>query len=175
MVDRYFHTGPADRNYPLYAILANALSLDVANSVKYISSIRGIQTDSSPELRAVCWQRAPHGDEISCSWVSLRELLEFDWNGNFFYHQCYVDQRAAFLFPPRAPGRRGWPLDEWPEGIQNSWRQQSYCGPIAGWEFVFWHESYREAVGEYFVDEAIPKLQELGAPDDVRLILLLDN
>lgn len=175
MVDQHFRTGPADRNYPLYAILANARDLKIAGPARHISGIRGIPDDSSPELRAVCRRRAPHGDEVFCSWVSLRELLEFDWSGNIFYHRCYVDQRAAFLFPPRAPGRRGWPYDEWPEGVENASLERRYCGPIEGMEFVFWHESYREAVEIYFVDQAIPKLQEFGAPDDVRLILLFNN
>jgi hypothetical protein len=70
-----------DRNYDLFAILADVRNgygfagAETGDGFKYIAKDRGFPDDISKEVR----DTACTGDHTP-TWVSLKEILEFDWN-----------------------------------------------------------------------------------------------
>lgn len=62
------------QNYELYSILANVRNDD---AIRPICELRGVPSDPSPEFR---WMVAYEtGDGHSHSWLTLRELQNYDW------------------------------------------------------------------------------------------------
>jgi len=173
------------RDYDVFAILANVRNgygfagCDTGDGFIPIDMPRGLPEDVSPEVRAEAeaWGLDGH----SHSWITLRELLEYDWSRKT-KHRGVVDESGFKEFLEKGKPR-------------------SWCGGISGKNVVFvtndemkmivegrmareenkkyvtkveWEETYRETVG-YFLDEVIPKLKNLGEPDDVRIVFWFDN
>ena len=63
-----------NRNYDLFAILANIRNCEDGGGYAYIQEERGVPKDVSAEARAVL------SNEHSAGWVTLSELLDFDWS-----------------------------------------------------------------------------------------------
>ncbi|OBZ16384.1 MULTISPECIES: hypothetical protein [Bacillales] len=63
-----------DRNYLLFAILANVRN---RYSIQPISLPKGLPDDVSPEVKNESDEE--NGDAHTRSWLSLKELLEYDW------------------------------------------------------------------------------------------------
>jgi hypothetical protein len=166
-----------------------------------ISEPRGLPEDVSPEAQAVSDWYAAEGH--SHSWLTLAELLAYDWN--------QVTRRVGIVGPlefadfekngkPRswcegAFGSRNkvvshqrmreevaryrpeidrviageWDDPEW-EAFTRMLRKQ----PEQYFTQVMWEERYAYCAQE-FLDETLPKLQALGAPEDVRIVFFFDN
>lgn len=63
-----------DRNYLLFAILANVRN---RYNIQPISLPKGLPYDVSPELKKQSDEE--NGDAHTRSWLTLKELLEYDW------------------------------------------------------------------------------------------------
>jgi hypothetical protein len=146
------------RNYSLFAILA-----DVRNDegYEYIASPRGIPDDLSPEVKS--WFESFQDDAHYASWLTLEELVNFDWHEKRIQRYARVDERVAHLFHPE----RGFPFREWPEGIQCSYsrmhKEDEHCN-------ASWTETYAEAAGLDFMELLGTFSQQYGASKDVRFV-----
>jgi len=70
------------RDYDLFAVLAGVRN---RRNVRPIASCRGLPDDVSEEVREA-WNRAQSFPEVhSASWLSLHELLTFDWDQPLIY------------------------------------------------------------------------------------------
>lgn len=85
--DRYYNT----RDYEMFSILANVrqsvglVSKKDGGRLQYISLPKGFPLDASPNVAA--WIRALKAEHvISPSWLSLAELLNFDWERRVTLH-----------------------------------------------------------------------------------------
>lgn len=87
------HPACIDRNYRLFSVLAG-----VRNSfgIQSIASPRGLPVDASAESQkmTINYTRNPNWDFPNLTWVSLRELLDYDWD------QWITDSRHEHE-PPR--------------------------------------------------------------------------
>jgi hypothetical protein len=154
------------RNRPLFAILANVCNpMWAVTPFEYISAPRGLPQDLSEQLLG--WHASWDGYAVAESWLSLEELDAFDWHGKQIVRRGMVDPAAAHLFPP---GRRGFPLAEWPKGLPIAVSNQSRNGAE-----VRWIETYAEAAGDEFMIEALEKLHSYGRPQDVRIVFWFDQ
>lgn len=152
------------RNYALFAILANVCNpMRAVTPFEYISEPRGLPPDLSPPLLDchACW------DVVFESWLTLEELIAFDWHGKQIVRRGMVDPAVAHLFPP---GRRGFPISEWPMGLTISVANQSNYGVE-----VRWIETYAEAVGDDFMSKTLGTLRGYGQPQDVRVVFWFDQ
>lgn len=170
------------RNYSLFAILA-----DVRNSEGYecIIKRRGIPDDLSPEVKEefesflddepegvwlppdeakrAIWIAHDNDDRLRPGWLTLEELIRFDWHGKRLKRYGMVDKRVAHLFHPE----RGFPFREWPEGIPCSY-SRSYDGdPYCN---ARWTATYAEAVGTDFLEMVNTFAEKYGVTKDVRFV-----
>jgi len=153
------------RNYDAFAILA-----DVRNGSGFagcktgdgfvpISDQKGVPTDMSNEVRSSAehWRGYGH----SFSWLTLEELLAYDWTQTTT-KQGMVDKEAAQRF--RETGE-----------LPNSW-----CGwtNAPGYETIRWPITYKDAAGAFYT-KTLPELQKLadehGGPKNVRIVFWFDN
>lgn len=63
-----------DRNYLLFAVLANVRNL---YNIQPISLPKGLPDDASPEVKNQSDEE--NGDAHTRSWLTLKELLQYDW------------------------------------------------------------------------------------------------
>lgn len=144
-----------------------ALLADVTNyqDIEPISKPRGLPTDISRELRTAIRQWGE--DAHSHSFFTLKELLDFDWDKpiqeggyidnyqwNIFYKSMKTDHPDYDLRFPHA------------QSIAESMRKS-----------FTWHkwEIPAKACADDFYNITIPKLKELGKPEDVRIVFFFDN
>lgn len=164
------------RDYDLFAVLA-----DVRNEFDFVpvSLPKGLPVDVSDIVRShaniMCF------DEHSHTWLSLRELQEYDLN--------------------RIVKRSGWvSLHEF-ENFLASGKPQVWSNGIGGMNIIHvssdqmqglldgkydakkgrkyysqieWEDTYQEVVG-YAWEMIVPVMEEMGGPDDVRLVFWFDN
>ena len=187
----------SDRNYDLFAMLA-----DVRNDgdINPISEPKGYPEDMCDELKSDVglherdWQsweeygRRPHlSDEHSSSYLTLKELLEYDWTQEHC-SEGYVSQ------------------EEYASSIYRGEHPSSWCGGVSGKGIVHVSEedmkkiiegtypikpdekyyafctfpprTYAEKAGEFY-DLTIPTLKTLipegGTEEDVRLVFDFDS
>jgi hypothetical protein len=153
------------RNYALFAILANVANpMRALTPFDYICEPRGVPRDMSEHL--LDWYTVWKGKVFSESWLLLNELLAFDWHGKQIVRRGKVDPAVAHLFPP---GRRGFPLAEWPKSLPITMANQGRG------DEVNWIENYAEAVGPEFMIESMNQLNQYGQPQDVRVVFWFDN
>lgn len=156
----------SDRVYELFAILANVRNpMRAVTPFEYIAEPRGLPSDASRPLRE--WHNCWKDDAFAESWLLVAELLAFDWHGKEITRRGQVDAAAAHLFPP---GRRGFPLAEWPAGLAITVADQSRAGVE-----VRWTETYAEAVGTEFMTTTLDTLRSYGDSKDVRVVFWFDG
>lgn len=163
------------RNYALFAILAG-----VRNNfdVTPIAEPRGIPNNASIHAKAACWDW--QGDAHSHSWLSLKDLLDHNWNTPI-HHDGYVSLDEYRVF--RATGKpNGWSMDVGGGSVRkvsnaemDRLLEDLPPNPASYYTHVTWQESHDSAVGEWLCKETIPALQKLGPPDEVRLVFFFDN
>ena len=154
-----------ERDYTLFAVLAG-VRRDRHNETEYepVSEPKGLPRDISPELRE--WAER-FGKDVYCpSWLTLRELLDYNWHGKAALKRAMVDARAAHLF---GDGWGDFPHESWPEGVP-----RGYGTYMSGGVEVTWIENYGDRLG-YFLRDVIPKLQSYGAPEEVRVVFWFVN
>lgn len=159
------HCGPLEqfeiRHYEFFAILANVQN-PIRSTVPFdfITQNRGLPEDISEGARK---DGLLQGGSDS-GWVTLRELLDFDWDGKTILRSAVVDPALAPLF---GDGQQRFPR----ERINGPyWVADNGRGPR-----VTWIDTYREAVGGAFLDDLLHTLARFGAPEDVRLVFSFDS
>jgi len=174
-----------ERNYNLFAILANVRNgygfagINTGDEFVPISIPKGLPTDCDERIKIVSdmWGCDGH----SHSWLTLKELLNYDWN-QVNTHRGVVSKNDYYDFINRgkpkyySAGVGGWGVKH----ITNETMKGLLDGSIkldsnfSYYTSVEWKETYKESV-KYFLNIVIPKLQSLGEPNDVRIVFWFDN
>jgi hypothetical protein len=170
------------RNYDLFAILANVRNgygfagCDTGDGFNPISTPRGLPDDVSPEMKKYSNEYGIDGH--SHSWLTLRELIDFDWNQTT-KQRGWVDSKEFLEW--KIKGKPG----SWSGGVSGgsvrhiTWQEMDeriekrkstvdfYCS-------VEWEETYRESCPT-FIRKTIPALRKLGEPENIRIVFFFDN
>jgi len=170
LTDEFF----TERNYNLFAILA-----DVRNdhgAFVPIDTPRGLPDDLSVEMRAIVAARRdrPHDE----SYLTLAELLAFDWDGWQTPYRGVIPEREWEHY--RKYGRpRHWlpaiiegpPIVVLDEPDYMALRLHPALHDRSKNYFIraAWTESYADAVAP-FITQVLGKLVLLGKPEDVRIV-----
>jgi hypothetical protein len=195
----------SDRNYDLFAILADVRNLrNAGTGFNPISTPKGLPADISPEVKGESdkWDCDGH----SHSWLTLAEIKAYDWN-QVITHIRVVDVLGFAEFE-----QHGEPYTSSDDDLSNKTnyisneemrervaKYQPEIGKLASrpyalgtdwWEFqnklraepvryytrVSWQANYADSA-EAFLKETMPKLEALsyGNPDNVRIVFWFDN
>ena len=172
-----------DRNYDLFGILAN-----VRNGIGFagaktsegfvpISPPKGIPYDATEAYKASVKQW--NGDGHSHSFLTVQELLDYDWNQTT-KKEGYVTQQGWDHH------RSGMEIHSyWTERITGLTiisnkamdRKKEELPELISKEYVTylkWEVSYKRSAG-FFTERTIPALQQLGDPENVRTLFFFDN
>lgn len=153
-----------ERNYELFAILAgvrNGEGVDgpgTGHKFNQISRPKGLPDDISDYVKFQYEKQAV--DEFGahdCSWLLLKELLEFDWTQNAKV-EAYVSPQVAKDFYEN--GIRPNPIE---------CKQKSNRVIKLRYPRIEWTSTYADRAGIFF-DEVIPKLSSLGQPEEIRIV-----
>ena len=149
------------RHYEFFAILANVWNpIRSTQPFDCIVQSRGLPNDMSEELRNEALLLGGHDP----GWITLRELLEFDWEGKTILRSAAVDPGIAHLF---GDGKQRFPKDR----ITGTYRlANDGRGPR-----VTWVDTYEDAVGAEFLAELFETLGRFGSPEDVRIVFSFDS
>lgn len=142
------------RNYNLFAILAGVRQGTWGDNIPPIAEPRDIPEDSPMFHMSHADMEYSLGDH-SFSFVTLRELLDYDWNATYTYHASVSKEQADAML------LTGGPPTEW-------------CAYGTNKVPVSWEATRRHAVHEW-PDLVLPVLQQLGDPDNVRLVFGFDS
>ena len=174
-----------DRNYDLFAILANVRNgigfagIKTGSGFNYIEEPRGLPDDVSPEVRAA--SEAWDCDGHSHSWFTVAELRAFDWNQKTqhegfvdidgFKHYLQTGKPNSWCGDVFGPDVEKVSIDDMMDivkGTFNTTPQKTY------YTLVTWTEKYSDSVGQ-FLTETITNMEKLGPPNDVRCVFWFDN
>jgi hypothetical protein len=132
------------RNYSMFAFLANVRNYDCCEP---ISEPKGIPYDVCDEIKIdyEYWKSDAH----SCSYLMLKELLDFD------YEKVFLKRRIS-------------------RTTYNEHGGSFTNGASLAQEWEGTNMTYRENLGDFFFIH-LNELKELGNPDDVRIVFWFDN
>lgn len=170
------------RNYELFAILA-----DVRNRMNIIPICqrRGMPYDASKEV--ISENEHWRGDAHSHSWLTLKELMEYDWTQVAAMHGVVdglefkrwnkygrKEGRAPKSYCQGAYGanikniseERMVELTE-DKNTNEDYLRACYC-------YIEWKEPYYRLCS-MFLGESIPRMWRLGTPENVRIVFWFDN
>lgn len=150
------------RNRALFAILNEGMSHAFSEDpYRPIAPCRGLPVDVSPGV--LNYERPRHDDGLfGHSWLTLDELLGFDWRGQSIQKTAMVDPDVAPIFEDNPVG---FPFQRWPEGKEISyslWRRSGVS--------VRWRETYEQSAGPEFMDGVLSKMKSFGRPEHVRVV-----
>jgi hypothetical protein len=171
-----------DRNYDLFAILANVRNgegfagCDTGDGFVPISKPRDLPENVSRDILDISSEWGCDGH--SHSYLTLKELIDFDWSQKT-KKRGWVDSQGF-----REWREKGKP-STWSGGVSGGRVQHitladmfikttlgesaEHCYCQVGWEVV-----YKDAV-DTFLSKTIPTLKKLGDPDNVRIVFWFDN
>ena len=139
-----------DRNYNMFAVLADVRNGTWSDKIPPISQPRGL-----PEEHADYDDNSYGFGDHSFSWLTLRELQDYDWNQTITNRGYVSDAQVAELKGGKKP--------------------TSYAGWSSSGQQVTWVDTVGGMVGED-VFEDLNTLAKLAAnPDDVRLVFGFDS
>lgn len=157
------------RAYSLFAVLCgNPISLVAKNDeIPAIAKARGFPKDMN-----ACYSKCfrdeydPEGGDHGFSWLSLAEIIDFDWNHKVT-RSAWVDTKFAPLFTPGGSFPQDFPKDA-----------KRYHGlfhdPPEGTQKVTWSMTVADYVGrghEYLIQE----LSRFGDKENVRMIFWFNS
>lgn len=174
------------RNYDLFAILANVRNghgfagILTGTGFEPMDKPRGLPQDVSLEVRAESdeW----NGDGHSHSWMSLPELLGYDYEGKSTTRYGVVSQSQYQEFKLNGKPSQ-YSGDVWGQRIKkisNAEMDEFLTGnselsqEFEYYTTVQWQETYKEAVGEQWF-RTLEELSKLGSPESIRLVFWFDN
>jgi hypothetical protein len=185
----------SDRNYDLFAILANVRNgygfagVVTGEGFVPIAMPRGLPADATAPVkkRSDEWGEDGH----SHSWLTLAELLAYDWDQTTINYgvmplEIYKNYQATGKLTTYSGGVWGENVltisQDDGDALLAAERGEAVLTEdqatlIAGKDIYVqarWRESYRDAAAS-FLNETLPKLQALGEPADVRIVFWFDN
>lgn len=174
------------RNYVLFGVLANVRNgygvagFDTGDPTPCIQQDRGIPDDVSEDLYRLIFSKDPEdfwiGDH-SFGWVSLAELEAFDWDQPRTARGVIGTGEVLNLVKYGRPSR--WSAWVSGPGVEIVDPPEIARRIIAGdthdelYARVEWTLPIREQTS--FPDKILPKLRELGDPEDVRIVFGFDS
>lgn len=190
------HIHPIDnRNYDAFAILANVRNgsgfagVDTGDGFKVISEPKGLPNDMSHALKSISEDEDSDfylGDH-SFSWLTLQELLDFDWSLDTIQRGVVgVDRFIAALENNGVPTSYSGgvfgpkithvPFDEMKQRIDTNDFENGRDNYYTQLE---WPESYKDSSGELW-SATIPRLQEIAehkhlTHDEIRMVFGFDS
>lgn len=133
------------RSYSMFGFLAGVRNYDHCIP---ISEPKGLPDDCSEEIKEAYEDYS--SDAHSCSYLTLRELSEFDYNKEFWNRRIF---KPTYNADGSTSGGNGASLAEEGEG-----------------KII----TYRENLGEWYFRH-LEEMRELGESDDVRIVFWFDN
>lgn len=167
------------RNYTLFSILAGVRN---SCSLKPIREPRGIPSDVSDSVIAGSDEWGPDGH--SHSYLSVKELLEFDWSQGF-KREGWVNSEDYKEFKENGSPST-WSRSVGGGGVDHvtNYDMDNFIADNGEyWAFgrspytlVHWNESFKDCVGSFY-SWSIPKMKELAGDDleSVRIVFWFDN
>lgn len=183
-----------DRSYTLFAILADVRNRE--ERLNPISEPKGYPEDMCDELKNDIYgdydedaynYRPTLSNAHSASWLTLKELLDYDWNQMHRDYGC-VSEDTYRDFIMRGLHPECWSRDVGGRNIVHL-SEEKMVDLIQGkyprehekkyyTKCYFIAETYKEASGRFY-DDVIPVLQKLvpngGTTEDVRLVFDFDS
>jgi hypothetical protein len=160
------------RPYELFAALAGVRQWNLRQTmhavVKPIAEPRGLPEDLNDFYKEHFLKDAYDGCYFAHSWLMLREIVDYDWDGQFVTQKAYVKNQYANLFRNDAPFPEDFPEEgQYLYFLLPDWPQEKDTTEVS------WITSYRNYVGcsESFIEE----LLGLGSPNEVRIIFWFDS
>lgn len=130
------------RNEELFCILG----LNHLENISPISKAKGLPHDVCSEIKLQY-----NNDAYNASWLTLKEITDFNWESNTFIMDRTVNKDIAERF---------YATGEVPE---------SYANNAKDVVKLKWKMTYAE-IGKEFLSNTVPKLREIGKPEDVRIV-----
>lgn len=172
------------RNYNLFAVLAGVRNYF---GIAPIADQRGVPDDACSEYKAHTGYYGTDGH--SHSWLTLAELLAYDWT-QVFTHTAQITWRG-FVEWTRWRRQNGEAPEAFAMGISSATehidmteadnRLSEMANPELASEVypntlvnIQWEMPYHKACATFW-SEAIPRLLRLGKPDDVRILFFFDS
>lgn len=169
------------RNYDLFSILAGVRNY--AGTLP-IALPRGVPHNASPGYKEEV--KSWSGNGHTHSWLTLKEILDFDWEGKKTHHEGYMSASAykhlketgkatiycGGVYGPKIISNQE--MDQWltthevgePEFLGFDEKQP--------YTLAHWQETYAQCALN-FLTVIVPILKTLGKPEDVRLVFFFDN
>lgn len=176
------------RNYCFFAILADVRNgrgfagVDTGDGFNPISEPRGLPEDVSIEVKR---QFDNYGvDGHSHSYITLKELLEYDWDQKTIHRGIVDEKEYARMIKTNSNGPMYWSgmtygptieqisLANMKDLIDGKLQRDPNLNYVTEFE---WDETYRESVGEDYLEELCTELSHCGDPEDVRIVFFFDN
>lgn len=174
------------RNYDTFAILADVRNgygfagVDTGEGFVPISAPKGYPDDMCKELKSHVYDDDYHSE----SWLTLKELLDYNWNRTtkqriFIHGQDWDRWKNEWSLDPEKKGLCGFGGGG-PDKISNEEMDklpQEQRDNFA--TLVEYEEDYTSAAHEFY-HETIPKLKEMcdnhtGNPEDIRIVFAFDS
>ncbi len=168
-----------ERNYDLFAILANVRNGYAVAGIRTGDGFwplgpRGLPCDVSEELRRLDYEQFH-----SQSWVSLREILEFDWDQETT-KRAFVRDTDDGPFP--SGGRAKW-AEEYANELGRLPGEVEGCcflfgpPPEEDWKEVTFKQTYAQAAGDRDWWGCVMRMCRAsgGDPDSVRAVFAFDS
>lgn len=190
---------PADpfyegQNRALYAILSGRHNFSEFPTI--VPQPRGLPDDLSEEAQIyVNWYRDEGQVFSSASWITLAEILSFDWDVPVELHVYANGQEfdAMSRSPLGKPGVVGEPAHAFKAAqldgdryisqeemarrvadVKSRYKEADWMkGFTKELHTTYCHVTYTETYGEmagWFFTEGVPRMRKLGAPEDVRCV-----
>ncbi|MBC1937765.1 hypothetical protein HCA69_15455 [Listeria grandensis] len=180
-----------DRNYDLFAILADVRNgygfarCDTGDGFVPIARPRGIPNNASDNYLDYVKEWGSDGHSHSC--LTVREIQNFDWDGQTTKHRGYVSQESYALYKQTGEIRcfsadvcrrdickvSNEIMDYILSGAFPKGKNADYYTQIE------WEETYKESCA-YFVNNQLPELVKLAkdcncSTEELRLVFFFDN
>lgn len=170
------------RNYDMFAILANVRNghgfagVKTGESFNPICEPKGVPEDASPEYLAEVEQWDADGH--SHSWFTVQELLDYDWNQETQKQGwCSASEYLVFKEKGAPTSYSGGVMGGQIKHVSNEEMDrliESGQSTVNHYTLVKWKIKYKDHC-QQLLEEVLPKLRELGPPEDVRLVFFFDN
>lgn len=170
------------RNYDLFAILANVRNgrgfagIPTGYGFNPISEPRGLPEDVTSIVKEDSndWG----GDGHSHSWLSLSEVLNYNWNQTTSHYGVVgVQEYKEFLSAGKPSSWCGSVMGGSIKMVSNEEMDRVISENDESKEFytrVLWEETYRDSVGDAWFS-SLKHLSDMFGTDNVRLVFWFDN